>query len=96
MVERLVFEPGFLKEVESPGLVKDDFIANERLQSLVGSRINKPLHLPMETTLDRTEPRNDAIFEILDMGEHFVFFHAERELYARMEKPVLKILSDTR
>jgi len=30
----------------------------------------------METTLDRTEPRNDAIFEILDMGEHFVFFHA--------------------
>jgi hypothetical protein len=50
----------------------------------------------MKTTLDRTEPRNDAIFEILDMGEHFVFFHAERKLYARMEKPVLKILPDTR
>lgn len=96
MVERLVLQPWFLKEIKTACLVKDDLIANERLQSFVGSRINKPLHLTMKTTLDRTEPRNDAIFEILDMSEHFVFFHAERKLYARMEKPVLKILRDTR
>jgi len=84
MVKRFMLEPWFLKQIKSTGLVKDDFIANEWLQGFVGSRINEPLHLPMQSTLDRTKPRNKAILEILDMSKHFVFFHGERHVYARL------------
>lgn len=98
MVERLVLQPWFLEQVKAPRFVKDDLVPNERLQRLVGRRIDEPLHLPMEATFDRTETRDDVILEILDMGEHFVFFHAgrdaEREVYARLNEPVSKIPTD--
>ena len=96
MVERLVFQPWFLEQVKAPRFVKNDLVPNERLQRLVGRRIDEPLHLSMQAAFDRTETRDDAILEILDMGKHFVFFHTVRDNYVRLTEAVLKIRTDAR
>ncbi len=91
MIEWFVLEPRFLEEVKAARFIKNDLVANERFQGLVGSRVDEPVHLPMQPTFHRTKPRDNAIFEILNMGKHFVFFHAERDDYVRTTAMVLKI-----
>ncbi len=91
-----MLEPGFLKEVKASRFIKDDLFPDYRLQHLIGSRVLKPDHRTMQTTFHRTESRDNAILEILDMGEHFVFLHAGRKVYALPAGPVFKNQSFTR
>ena len=92
MVKRFVLKPWFLEQVETACFVKDNLVPDKRLQRCIRCRIDEPLHLPMETTFHRAKPRDEAIFKILDMGENFVFFHAERVVYVPLSEPVLSIL----
>lgn len=83
MIKGLVFEKGFLKEIKTPGFVKNDLVPDQPFNHLVGRIVIEPAHGTMKAPFYRTESRNDSVFEILDMREHFVFFHGQSKHYAR-------------